>query len=78
MSWLSNTSKDQVVITPSDTIPLANSAKAVILAVGGAVRYINLSDNEITATFPAGMVQIGMKQVYATGTTATGITGLIA
>jgi hypothetical protein len=64
-------------ITPHNTNDLPGVVRGLILAVGGVVVVLDEGDNEHTLTLPAGLAPIIVKRVKATGTTATGITGLI-
>lgn len=69
---------DIIPITPSDILPLETPIRSIRAAVGGTlmittalgnVRNTNILDGEI--------LPICVKQVFATGTTATGIEGFI-
>lgn len=63
-------------VTPSDSADLAVEARALCIAVGGALVVDRLDGNTVTITVPAGVIPIQVQRVRATGTTATGITAL--
>ena len=63
-------------VTPADGADLSNVTRALIVAVGGALK-VNLRDGtSVTITVPAGVLPISVARVWATGTTATGITAI--
>jgi len=70
-------------ITPSDTVPIpqtpgSQGVRSFYVNVAGNVTY--QSGNGVTAVFPAAagqIIPIKLAWVYATGTTATGIVGLL-
>lgn len=67
-------------ITPSDTDTFSLGA-LVLVTVGGIVRGIPLNGDGVTTyDYPVGdggVVPCRLKAVYATGTTATGLLGLL-
>jgi hypothetical protein len=63
-------------ITPNDNADLAQITRAVILANGGTLKITRLDNSTDTLTLPAGSFPMKVRRVWATGTTATGISGL--
>jgi hypothetical protein len=64
-------------ITPDNSNDLAYVTRAVILAVAGDLKVDTLGgESGEVLTLPAGPHAIRVKRIYATGTTATGITAL--
>ncbi len=73
-----------LAVTPSDTANLAppsgdanKATRALLIGGAGGVKVDMADGTTVTLTFPATacglMVPIGVKKVYATGTTATAI-----
>lgn len=69
---------DIIPITPNDSVALTTPVRSIRAQVGGTLRIVtqtgdtrntNIADNEILPVF--------VRQVMATGTTATGIEGLL-
>jgi hypothetical protein len=77
MSFLDNTSKDGFAVTPSDTVDLPVAAQALLIRVAGDVKIRTPRGTVITYPMPAGYNPVEAYRVYATGTTATGIFGLL-
>jgi hypothetical protein len=69
--------EDCFPITTSDSVDLEVNTRALVIAVGGAVKFTTESGQTRTCTFPAGVIPIRVSRVWATGTTATGISGLV-
>lgn len=64
-------------ITPSDTQALDIACRAINVAQGGQLRVTTVSGDTATLTVAAGIpFPLRVAQVWATGTTATGIVGL--
>lgn len=63
-------------IVPSDTVDLPFKIRGVTIGGAGTIRYANL-DGEIcnTNTLAPGDKDFFATRIYATGTTATGMTG---
>jgi len=60
----------------SDTVALTNPVRSFYVTVGGAVKFITVGGETDTWTIAdKTMVPIAVKQVFSTGTTATGIKG---
>jgi hypothetical protein len=68
---------DFYVVTPSDTVDLPIITRAITLAVGGVVKCTKLNGLTETPTWPAGVIPVRVSRIWATGTTATGITALV-
>ena len=67
------------VVEPSDTTDLPSVVRAVVLGTAGTVRWRG-RDGSInnTAPLPAGFIlPIQAVRIHATGTSATGLTGLV-
>ena len=65
-------------VTPSDGTNLATPIRAITLAVGGTLAWINSDGlSQATAALPAGTYPLLATRILATGTTATGLTGWI-
>lgn len=76
---LSSPAREIFAITPNDTTPLAKQPKALKFNVGGTVviRAVD-STADVTITVLAGeILPVIVSYVKATGTTATGIHGLL-
>lgn len=69
--------EDFYPVTPADGADLAVSTRAICLAVGGDVKVHKLNGTPVTLTLPAGVIPIRVRRIWATGTTATGITALV-
>jgi hypothetical protein len=65
-------------VVPSDTVPLAKVTRAIYVGGGGALRVMLLGGDIVTLSGAvAGMIYpLRIAQVFATGTTATGLVGL--
>lgn len=72
-----NPGDDIFPITPHDTNDLAVTTRALVIAVGGDVALITKSGQSRTVTVPAGVLPVRATRVLATGTTATGISGIV-
>lgn len=68
---------DYFPITPSDGFDLATETREIIIAVGGNIVLTKLDGSDVTLTLPAGRFALRAQRVKATGTTATGITGVV-
>ena len=64
------------VVTPNDGADLANDAQVLVVAVAGDIKVTTTGGEAVTIPFPAGWTPIEVERVWATGTTATGITAL--
>lgn len=66
-------------ITPNDTALLAKSARALYVGVGGDIKVRSHDASEATfVNVPQGTVlPVECVRVYATGTTATNLIGLV-
>ncbi len=64
-------------VTPNDTADLPNQVRALLIAVGGTLRVNRIGGITVDLTVPAGVVPIACERVHATGTSASGITGLV-
>lgn len=71
------TAEDFYPITPDDANDVSVETRELIIAVGGAVKVRKLDGTDVTLTLPAGRFALRVKRVWATGTTATGITGVV-
>ena len=75
-----DTTDDHVFpIVPSDTVPLADYAGQLMVGTSGTVTVLTESGDTVTLTLVAGgftILPFKITQVFATGTTATGILGV--
>jgi hypothetical protein len=62
-------------ITPDDANDLQVEIAELAIAVGGAVRLKQPGKADVTVTLPSGRFAMVVERIYATGTTATGLTG---
>ncbi|TPW27832.1 hypothetical protein FJU08_19075 [Martelella alba] len=76
---LTSPAYDGFAITPSDSTGLSETTRALYIGGGGDVTLIMASGNNLTFTgLNAGTIlPVRVKQVLATGTTATTILGLV-
>ena len=64
-----------VAVTPSDSVDLTDGyCSAICIAVAGDLKITDIEGNAVTLTLPVGWHPIGAQRIWATGTTATGIT----
>lgn len=66
-----------VNITPSDSTDLTDALRMLIVGVGGDVKITDTRDVTGVFTLEAGNYPIRVKRVWSTGTTATGLVGVI-
>ena len=61
-------------VTTSDTVGLGLTSNAISIGVAGTIT-VDMAGGakNVTLTLPAGISEISVTKVYATGTTATGI-----
>ena len=72
------TAVDIVPVTPSDTVDLAQPARAIRAQGAGNIRILTFMDTIRTTPIAAGeTLPVFVRRVYADGTTATGIEALI-
>ena len=65
-------------ITPNDGTNLTQPCRMLAVGVAGTVKVdFYESGAGITLTLPSGVFPLRVKKVYATGTSATGIVGLL-
>lgn len=64
------------LVTPNDSTDLDVTPRALLIAVEGDLRVTTRGGQTLTMAVPAGIVPIRVSRVFATGTTATGITAL--
>jgi len=69
--------EDYFPITPNDGADLPTETREIIIAVDGSVKVRKLSGEDVVLTLPAGRFALRVKRVFATGTTATGLTGVV-
>ena len=68
-----------IAITPSDNNNLSRSVRALYVGVSGDVKITFIDDTEVTfVALAAGVIHpMRAKKVFSTGTTATGIVGIL-
>ncbi len=65
-------------ITPDDATDLATAVRAIAVATSGAVRVTTVGGSDATVYVIAGApFPVRVSRVWATGTTATGLVGLL-
>ena len=69
-------------ITPNDATDLTYNGSAIVtraieIAVGGTLKFTDANDITDTITVGEGVRPYRLKRVWSTGTTATGISGVI-
>lgn len=62
-----------VVVAPNDAVDLVDASRALLIAVAGDVKMTLAGGQTLTVTLPAGWHPIRAVRIWATGTTATGI-----
>lgn len=74
---LESPAQNLIPITPSDSEPLSVACRALNVAQGGQVRVTTVTGDTATLTVAAGIpFPVRIAQIWATGTTATGLVGL--
>lgn len=68
---------DYFPVTPDDGTDLPVDTREIIIASGGTIVLTKLDGTDVTLTLPAGRFAFRVRRVKATGTTATGITGVV-
>lgn len=80
-SWANNTTQSAIGgfdITPSDTVDLAVPARALYIGGAGAVKVTHLDGSTVTyAAVAVGVFPVTAVRVFATGTGASNIKGMI-
>lgn len=66
-----------VNITPSDSTDLPDALRMLIVGVGGDVKITDTRGEIGTFTLEAGNYPVRVARVWSTGTTATGLVGVI-
>ena len=77
---MSSPARDAFAITPNDSTDLSSTTKALHVSTAGDIKltFMNmLQGASITLTLDVGYHPIRVKRVWSTGTTASGITGLL-
>ena len=70
---LASMARDVNTITPSDSVFFDIIPIAIRISTAGNLHVITAKDSERTITVSAGeILPVGLKKIYATGTTATG------
>jgi hypothetical protein len=67
-----------VAVTPSDVAlnELPNVTRALMVGVGGTLSVKLMDNTTVALTVPTGLLELRVRQVFATGTAATNITAL--
>ena len=77
-SGLDSPASDVFPITPNDSTDLAVATRAIRASGAGNVVLVTVAGNERTCAFAAGETRpIRATRVKATGTTATGLEGMV-
>jgi hypothetical protein len=70
--------KGAVAITPDNGNDLARTVDAISVSGAGNVRLVTINGDDVIYPMAAGqLLPVGVKKVFVTSTTATGIAGLI-
>jgi hypothetical protein len=69
--------EDYWPVTPSDSTDLAVVTRALIIGTAGTLKVTRIDGTAVTLTVPTGELRIRVVRVWATGTTASGITGCV-
>ena len=71
------TFNNAIAITPADGADLAHMIEVLVAGAAGTVKVDTPNQTGVTLTVAAGIpLPLRIAKVYATGTTATGLTGL--
>lgn len=78
-SGLTSPARDAFAITPSNTVPLPQQVRGVYVGGSGNLRVLMVSGVQVdfTGVLAGAVYPIRLSQVMATGTTATGLVGLL-
>lgn len=68
---------DYFAITASDTVDFTSNIRALIVATAGVVVAVKPDNTTAALTLPVGMFPIVARRINSTGTTATGLTGIV-
>jgi hypothetical protein len=71
------TAEDYFPITPNDAADLSVDTREIVVAVGGNLALMKVDGTTVVLTLPAGRFAFRVRRVLATGTTASGITGVV-
>jgi hypothetical protein len=71
------TAREYFAVSPNDSTDLELRARALMVAAGGTLRVTRPDGRVENLTVPSGLLPIAAVRVHLTGTTATGITGLV-
>jgi hypothetical protein len=65
------------IVSPSDTVDLTNTTRAIRATVGGVITLIGMDGVQVACAFSSGETRsIKARRILTTGTTATGIEGM--
>jgi hypothetical protein len=75
---ISGPARDYVPVTPSDAAALPQVAVAIYAEIGGKVAFVSATGAQrVVEVSDYGWIVCGVRQVLATGTTATGLHALV-
>jgi len=78
MSSLSGPARDILPVTPNDATDLPSVAVGLFVENGGAIRIGTVGGGDRTLNVPDySLLPVGIRRVFATGTTASGIHALV-
>ena len=78
VSSLSGPATDILPVTPDDATELSEVAIALYVETGGALTIVTVRGNTRTVTVDdRSILPVGVRQVHATGTSATGIHAMV-
>lgn len=71
-----NPADHAAVVTPNDAADLSTTPRALMVSGGGDLRVTTRGGQTLTISVTEGIIPLRVSRVFATGTTATGITAL--
>lgn len=71
------TGSDAFPITPSDSVDLAQAVRCLIVTGAGNIKVTTAAGNSVVLAVPVGYLPLQVTRVWSTGTTATGIGGIV-
>jgi len=78
MSTSTETARDAIEITPDDVGDLTPRPRALFIGGTGNIRVMTWDGSDVTFnSVPVGVLPISVRRVFATGTTAGNIIGLM-
>jgi hypothetical protein len=73
---LDSPARHAAAVTPNNDTELSQYARSLHVGIGGTLRVLTVSDEDVTFEHVVGILPLCVKKVFATGTSATGIVAL--